>query len=301
MSTEHISVCICTYKREHLLGRLLDTLREQRHGGEFSFSVVVVDNDPSVSALHVVEIRRRDGMDVLYENETEKNIALARNRAIKSSRGEYVAFIDDDEFPGPFWLYDLYKTCRATGADGVLGPVLPMFDGDPPGWLIKGKLCERPSFPTGTLLKPHNCRTGNALLKRAIFLDSANFFDPSYGLTGGEDTDFFGRVKEKGFRFVWCQEASVHELVPPERWRKSFYLRRAYMRGRVNHLYSLKEPPTERIRVLARSSMAFVLYTLVLPFIVPMGDHVKMRFFDGYFHHIGRLSTALGISFLKTR
>ena len=42
---QHVSVCICTYKRPVLLKRLLEGLGEQDTSGLFTFSIVVVDND----------------------------------------------------------------------------------------------------------------------------------------------------------------------------------------------------------------------------------------------------------------
>src|SRR5215469_9249606 len=43
--TQHICVCICTYKRPGPLQRLLKGLEGQETQGLFSFSVVVADND----------------------------------------------------------------------------------------------------------------------------------------------------------------------------------------------------------------------------------------------------------------
>ena len=44
-TTSHICVCICTFKRPHLLEGLLSRLQTQRTAGLFTYSVLVVDND----------------------------------------------------------------------------------------------------------------------------------------------------------------------------------------------------------------------------------------------------------------
>src|SRR5688500_12619771 len=49
----HITVCICTYRREAMLLRLLDGIARQRTDRLFSISVVVADNDAAASARTV--------------------------------------------------------------------------------------------------------------------------------------------------------------------------------------------------------------------------------------------------------
>src|SRR5438552_14915913 len=105
-----ICVCICTYGRPTLLGRLLSILQTQETAGLFDFSIVVVDNDRSQTARQTVEAAaRRSTVVISYDVEPEQNIALARNRAIGNASGEYVALIDDDEFPDKQWLLTLYE------------------------------------------------------------------------------------------------------------------------------------------------------------------------------------------------
>src|SRR5882724_113629 len=99
-SKEHISVCICTFKRPDLLQRLLDSLRKQRTDGLFTYSIVVADNDREEYAKATATgFAASSGIETKYCMEPTPNIALARNTVVRNARGEYLAFIDDDEFP----------------------------------------------------------------------------------------------------------------------------------------------------------------------------------------------------------
>ena len=105
----HISVCICTFKRPHLLKHLLEVLDHQKTNGLFNYSIIVVDNDHLKSAMEIVQsFQQRSKIEVQYCVEPEQNIALARNRAIDNATGELIAFIDDDEFPVKDWLLTLF-------------------------------------------------------------------------------------------------------------------------------------------------------------------------------------------------
>ena len=172
----HISICICTYKRPEKLLRLLEGIKNQSTEELFTYSIIVVDNDHTETARVIIEeFKSENLMEIDYYVEPDQNIALARNRAVKHAAGEFLAFIDDDEFPvNNNWLLMLYKTCAHYGADGILGPVRPLYEKTPPEWIVRGGFFERPSHTTGTVLDWNNTRTGNALVKSVIVDGIAN-------------------------------------------------------------------------------------------------------------------------------
>jgi len=293
----HISVCIPTYMRPRLLNKCLDALQNQKVDS-FSYSAVVVDNDADCSARVVVEQwQHRSGVDVKYEVEPLQNISLARNRAVAASGGDLIAFIDDDEFPEPTWLLELHRTYRRFPVDGVLGPVLPYFEGTPPQWLVKSGLCVRTAFTTGTVLSVSKyMRTGNVLLRRHLLGGKEPPFDPSRGRTGGEDTAFFASMLRQGRSFVWCNEARVYEAVPQERQQRSYYVQRALTRG-------VTEAENEPLLSFGtvKSLVAVVLYSASLPFFLLVGHYLFMKFLEKDCQHLAKLLAHAGIRLVETR
>jgi glycosyltransferase involved in cell wall biosynthesis len=275
-------------------------LDRQRTDGLFSYSVVVVDNDFQKSAFPVVEtFQGSSNLDVKYCIESEQNIALARNKAVENAKGDFVAFIDDDEFPSSDWLLNLYAARVRFETDGVLGPVKPYFGEGCPKWIIKGRILERISHPTGTVMRATEMRTGNVLLKREIFDDSDNRFEPEFGRTGGEDVWFFSKVIGKGRFFVWCDEALVHETIPPERWKESFYLKRFVRIGGLTGEEVRKKglPGQSLIRVIG----GFGVYTIMLPFALFFGKHVFMRYLVKSAYNFAWLSGYCGYVMIRNR
>src|SRR5579863_1092692 len=135
---DHISVCVCTYKRPVFLTRLIHELKKQQTEGLFTYSVVVADNDLEKSgAATVAELQDGSPFAIKYCWEPNRGIAWARNRVIANADGDYLAFIDDDEFPSPVWLKELLKTCCQYQTDGAFGPVKRHFDVPPPTWMLK--------------------------------------------------------------------------------------------------------------------------------------------------------------------
>jgi GT2 family glycosyltransferase len=290
MKIPHITVCICTFQREELLRRLLDKLEGQQTDDLFTYSVVVADNDSAQSAKQVLErFWSSSGIEIAYCVEPRQNIARARNKAVETAKGDLIAFIDDDEFPENSWLLNLFKALQEYAVDGVLGPVLPHFDSEPPTWVKKGKFFERPNHATGYKITWPEARSGNVLFKKSILDDFDVPFRPDFA-TGGEDVDFFRRAMEKGFIFVWCSEAVVHEVVPPSRCRRSYLLKRALLRGSNSAKY-----PKHRIRNLTRSVIAVPVYVVALPILMMFGQHLFLRYVIRLLDHAARLLAFLGL------
>jgi len=294
----HISVCVCTYKRPSLLRHLINELKSQRTDGLFSYSLIVVDNDALGSARETVEAAGKAAVfPIEYHIEPERNISLARNRSIDNARGNMIAFIDDDEFPESDWLSTHFRTLGDSQASGVLGPVRAHFDLQPPAWLTKSGLLERREFATGQrLTNARYTRTGNVLLWRSAFADREDRFDPAYGRTGGGDAVFFKRMMGKGYTFIWCNEAVVYETILPERQIKSYYLKRALTRG----MGEARQSPFLSLSTL-RSIVAVPLYGLLLPVMLLAGQHVFMRYLVRECDHLSKVLAYAGIRLVKER
>ncbi len=286
----HITVCICTFKRAQLLSRLLHELTGQDTDGQFTYSIVVVDNDQLRSAEAVVsEFVKNSPILARYCVESRQNIARARNKAVENAEGDFIAFIDDDEFPTRVWLLSLLKTLTEYQVDGVLGPVKPHFDAEPPRWVIEGGFHDRPMDPTGTRLDWSKCRTGNVLLKRQLFAQTEPPFRPE--CLSGEDQDFFRRMIEKGHAFVWCNEAVAYEVVPPARWKRSFLVRRALFRG----VFSVRNHGFPARRIL-QSVIALPAYGVALPVALVFGQARFMKCVFKFSYHLGRLLAVVGVN-----
>lgn len=279
-----------------MLAKLLQALERQQTGGRLAISVSVADNDETRSAESVVaDFAKGSALTVRYVAEPRKNIALARNAALKGASGDYLAFIDDDEIPLDRWLLTMFEACEKFGVAGVLGPVRPHFDEAPPAWIIDGGFFERPEPATGTILDWEECRTGNVFLRREIIEGMDNVFDPQFG-SGGEDKDFFMRMTALGHAFCWCAEGAVYETVPKDRWTRTYLLKRALLRGQ-----NILKHPEGRTKHILKSMLATPIYLIALPFTLLLGQHVFMRFAIKLFDHAGRLAALLGVNPVRER
>jgi glycosyltransferase involved in cell wall biosynthesis len=278
------------------LRQLLERLENQRTDGLFTYSVVVADNDSEQSGRQMVTaFSSASQLHVTYCCEPEQNIALARNKALAHAEGDFIAFIDDDEFPVADWLWNLFNANASYEVAGVLGPVKPHFESEPPPWVLKGKFFERPTYSSGHELRWIECRTGNVLFRKNILSTVITPFRSQFD-TAGEDLDFFRRMIEKGHKFVWCEQAAVYEVVPASRCKRSYLLRRALLRGS-----NFSKHPTHRLRNAAKSLVAVPCYAVALPVVAVFGQHLLLRYLIKLCDHTSRLLAYLGLRLVTER
>lgn len=262
---QDVSVCLCTYKRPHLLARCLESLVNQVF--DLSYEIIVTDNDDVFSARKIVEKKRKlcedAGIRLTYLTEPIQNIALARNKCLSAAKGKLIAFLDDDEVASSHWLSSLHYILNTHNADGVWGPVVPVVSDQFPEWMRKSGLFDRPRMKSGTTM-PANClRTGNAMVKRELLCLRPGPFDAGLGRSGGSDSELFSWLQNRNHVFIWSDEAEVFEEVEIKRKKILWHLRRAYRggwgysRGLLKRYGAIKGFLLSVIRVIPSSLKAF--------------------------------------------
>ena len=258
-----ISICMCTYKRDHLFDTL-QSLANLTVPADAKIEVVVVDNDEQLYGQSIIEKAKENYPHQLsYHSEPKKNISAARNKCLNSANGDWVAFIDDDEVAAKDWLINLYNTAIKYESDAVFGRVISTYPANTPEWIIQGGFFDRKERETGTELSSGAC---NCTLVKTSAIDS-QLFDLAYGLSGGEDADFFHRLHKKGKKLVYCQEAIVSEEIEKNRLNIDFLINRKVRIGSSFSKYRYEDKPiTTKIPYIAKNVLILIgelLATLV--------------------------------------
>jgi glycosyltransferase involved in cell wall biosynthesis len=94
-----VSVVIPTYNRPQLVVQAIDSVLSQEGG--FEFDIVVIDDGSTVETEQALQ---KFGAKIRYTKRANTGLNPSRNHALGLVRGEYVAFLDDDDV----WLP--YKT-----------------------------------------------------------------------------------------------------------------------------------------------------------------------------------------------
>jgi len=251
--------------------------------------VLIVENDtaPTFDRQGVEGFfgNERNDMDIDHVFRPEIGIAMARNAALeyaRQARFDWLAFIDDDETVDHGWLERILLAAEEGGFVLTGGPVKPVAS-------------HRPSRVVDRLIwggyerqrRRHLLRAGRA--SRAgrgdrITIITNNWlfdlnapetgdirFDRRFDLTGGEDTDFYRRAKQRGAKSGWAPAAIAYETIPAERLTIGYQFRRAANQNavRLREKTAGRSLPTRALIIAMRCSIdtlaALLHAALLLP------------------------------------
>ncbi|MDJ0553138.1 MAG: hormogonium polysaccharide biosynthesis glycosyltransferase HpsE [Microcoleaceae cyanobacterium MO_207.B10] len=118
------TVAIPTYNGEMRLPEVLEKLRSQINTEEFSWEVIVVDNNSQDNTAKVVQSYQENwstDFPLRYSFERQQGLAFARQKAVEEAGGKLIGFIDDDTLPTPDWVYMAYKFGQEYPKAGAYG------------------------------------------------------------------------------------------------------------------------------------------------------------------------------------
>lgn len=250
-----IDICICTFRRDHIAKTILSIDAAQMPTGH-DVRIIVTDNDDTPSAQHLVqETAKSMQIPVLYQHVPGRNISIARNAGLETATAEWVAFLDDDELVTPDWLVNLFSRQQATGADAIFGHSRADYDDTAPDWIVQGDFHSQFAVMRGGEVETgHTC---NALVRWSDTPWQMVRFDLARGKSGGEDTEFFFRMRALGAQFAIADDSIVHEEVPENRLTLQWLLRRRFRIGQSYSAHATSVPARVKLFALASIKSAY--------------------------------------------
>lgn len=112
-----IDIIIPVYKAEETLSKCLDSLLAQTY--PHWRAILIDDCSPDNSRKVGLEYAVRDSRITYLINEKNLGVAATRNRALKLLKGQYVAFLDSDDWWEPQTLERMHATAAQHRADIV--------------------------------------------------------------------------------------------------------------------------------------------------------------------------------------
>ena len=208
----HLSVIVCTKNRAHAIAGCLDSIAlALANASPLEAEIVVVDNaseDDTSAVVHAWATSCAIPVRLLFES--RKGLAAARNCGVRGSRGDLLAFTDDDCRLDLAYVVDLLAHFQTDNAPTLRGGRVEL--GDPLDLPITIKTDDEaaeyahPTHPGGFI------HGANMAMPRTV-VDRLGPFDERFGagtkLQAGEDTDYIIRASAAGLRVQYVPDMAV--------------------------------------------------------------------------------------------
>lgn len=112
-----ISVIVPVYNVEQYLKICLDSILAQTFQ---DFEIICINDGSTDNSLKILEEYKQLDDRLVILTQTQSGAAIARNNGIKQSKGEYIQFLDSDDYVEPNLLEEMYKRARTHQADLVV-------------------------------------------------------------------------------------------------------------------------------------------------------------------------------------
>lgn len=182
-----VSVIITMYNTENYIEECLQSIAKQSFP---SYEVIIIDDGSTDSSGMICDEYSKKDPRIKVIHQKNTGIAIARNVAIDIAQGDYLIFVDSDDWMDPDMLKKMTDAAKNTGADLVCCSVVDV---------IQGKNVERRIWKEDVVLEgaaaydailSNTVTMWNKLVARELF--EGHRFDPTY--RHAEDALFFSEA-----------------------------------------------------------------------------------------------------------
>ena len=113
-----ISVIVPVYNVEKYLEQCIDSLLSQTYQ---NFEIILVDDGSTDSSGKICDIYKENHKNIKVIHKKNEGLGFARNTGLLYATGEYVTFIDSDDYVDKYLLEDLYNGILETDVDVCIG------------------------------------------------------------------------------------------------------------------------------------------------------------------------------------
>jgi len=227
-----LSIIVCTFNRETYIEKTLDYLSQQTSNLQ-DYEVLIIDNNSTDNTASICKnfVSTTGHNQFHYFLEKNQGHTYARNRGIRESKGDYIAFLDDDA-----WVNGNYCDEIITYFDSnpvvmaIGGKITPVYESKQPGWMSKYLWPLVAGLDMGDRVKEFKHSKypiGANMAFRAMVFEDYGYFNTGLGrrgkeLEGVDEKDMVYRLKRDGKKVHYVPLIHVRHVIPDSRIHLSY-------------------------------------------------------------------------------
>lgn len=121
MTDELISIIIPLYNAENYVDKILPCILGQTYT---ALEILLVNDGSTDGTLSKCQQYQRQDARIRVLSQENGGVSAARNRGLAEAKGEYISFVDADDYLKPDFIEVLYRAATAEGCDVVCSDYL---------------------------------------------------------------------------------------------------------------------------------------------------------------------------------
>ena len=272
-----LSIIICTYNRLDFLKKCIDSILKQISTNN-GIEIVVIDNNCNDGTKEYINSLNSTYINYFLEN--KQGLSHARNKGIEVSKGDFLAFVDDDATIDEKWLKSLLYHLKNQNINHIYGgPIFPNFEVNCPIWIDDEYFIREFKSSDGYLDKltaQDGFSGGNMCIPKNIF-DKVGVFNTDLGMQGkemglGEESELFFRIHNQ------IKEVKLYNIndMSITHFEAKFKLEKKYLKDRIS-LSSLQF--TNRLLAEKNLKSKIMIYGKIVKQIIELKCNIILSLF----------------------
>lgn len=131
-----VSVIVPIYNCEEYLSNCLNSLINQTLQ---DIEIICINNGSLDGSLDILKEFSKKDKRIVVVNQVNSGVACARNKGLNMAKGEYIGFVDSDDWVDKEFYQNLYDSAKSSQVDIAAGNILRVFNNKQNKYLIKYK------------------------------------------------------------------------------------------------------------------------------------------------------------------
>ena len=134
-----ISVIVPVYNTQDYLDKCLTSIINQTYK---NIEIIIIDDGSTDNSKEVIKKYMNNDNRIIYYYQKNSGVGIARNKGIDMSRGNYIAFIDSDDYINEKYIEKMYMAIKSDDAFSICGTINVSYDGKEKSVNVNKKLID---------------------------------------------------------------------------------------------------------------------------------------------------------------
>lgn len=118
-----ISVIVPVYNAQEHLSDCVDSLLNQSLKSDL-YEIILLNDGSKDQSAKICEKYAKKYSNIVFIDKKNEGVSKTRNQGIQIAKGDFVAFVDNDDLVEPDYLATLYQSIMQSNADAVFQGIL---------------------------------------------------------------------------------------------------------------------------------------------------------------------------------